>query len=441
MKEDLCMAQSVNTRDLILEILLQITRDGEYSHIALKNALDQYQYLEKQERAFITRVVNGTLERMIELDYIINQFSKVKVNKMKPVIRTILRSAVYQLKYMDSVPPSAACNEAVRLAAKRGFGNLKGFVNGILRNISRNLKDLTFPSGKDKISDLSVRYSLPEWILKQWMSEYDEETVCAMAEDFLKEKPVTVRFWPDRISKEELLLLLKKENVRVSEEPSVPYALNLSGFDYLMKLKSFQMGYYQVQDISSMQAAEWASPKEGNYIIDVCAAPGGKALHLAQLLKGTGHVEARDLTEYKIGLIKENILRSGLTNIEAVQMDARIRDEASVGKADIVIADLPCSGLGVLGRKPDLKYKMTPKIQKELVKLQREILSVAAEYVKPGGTLVYSTCTIHREENEANAEWFAREHPQFHLLRDGQRLPGREPGDGFYLAKFARQES
>ncbi len=435
------MAQSVNTRDLILEILLQITRDGEYSHIALKNALDQYQYLEKQERAFITRVVNGTLERMIELDYIINQFSKVKVNKMKPVIRTILRSAVYQLKYMDSVPPSAACNEAVRLAAKRGFGNLKGFVNGILRNISRNLKDLTFPSGKDKISDLSVRYSLPEWILKQWMSEYDEETVCAMAEDFLKEKPVTVRFWPDRISKEELLLLLKKENVRVSEEPSVPYALNLSGFDYLMKLKSFQMGYYQVQDISSMQAAEWASPKEGDYIIDVCAAPGGKALHLAQLLKGTGHVEARDLTEYKIGLIKENILRSGLTNIEAVQMDARIRDEASVGKADIVIADLPCSGLGVLGRKPDLKYKMTPKIQKELVKLQREILSVAAEYVKPGGTLVYSTCTIHREENEANAEWFAREHPQFHLLRDGQRLPGREPGDGFYLAKFARQES
>lgn len=435
------MAQSVNTRDLILEILLQITRDGEYSHIALKNALDQYQYLEKQERAFITRVVNGTLERMIELDYIINQFSKVKVNKMKPVIRTILRSAVYQLKYMDSVPPSAACNEAVRLAEKRGFGNLKGFVNGILRNISRNLKDLTFPSGKDKISDLSVRYSLPEWILKQWMSEYDEETVCAMAENFLKEKPVTVRFWPDRISKEELLLLLKKENVRVSEEPSVPYALNLSGFDYLMKLKSFQMGYYQVQDIGSMQAAEWASPKEGDYIIDVCAAPGGKALHLAQLLKGTGHVEARDLTEYKIGLIKENILRSGLTNIEAVQMDARIRDEASVGKADIVIADLPCSGLGVLGRKPDLKYKMTPKIQKELVKLQREILSVAAEYVKPGGTLVYSTCTIHREENEANAEWFAREHPQFHLLRDGQRLPGREPGDGFYLAKFARQES
>lgn len=435
------MAQSVNTRDLILEILLQITRDGEYSHIALKNALDQYQYLEKQERAFITRVVNGTLERMIELDDIINQFSRVKVNKMKPVIRTILRSAVYQMKYMDSVPPSAACNEAVRLAAKRGFGNLKGFVNGVLRSIGRNLKDLSCPSEEGGIHALSVRYSLPEWILGQWMSEYDEETVCAMAEDFLKEKPVTVRFRPDRISKDELLRMLNKENVRVREDSSLPYALHLSGFDYLMKLESFQKGYYQVQDLSSMQVAEWAAPKAGDYIIDVCAAPGGKALHLAEMLKGTGWVEARDLTEYKIGLIRENIGRSGLTNIEAVRMDARVKDEASVGKADIVIADLPCSGLGVLGRKPDLKYKMTPDIQKDLVKLQREILSAVAEYVKPGGKLVYSTCTIHREENEDNTEWFAGQYPEFHLLRAGQRLPGRDPGDGFYLAMFCRQEA
>ena len=151
------MAQSTNTRDLVLEILLQITRDGEYSHIALKNALDQYQYLKKQDRAFITRVVNGTLERMIELDYIIDQFSKVKVNKMKPVIRTILRSAVYQLKYMDSVPASAACNEAVKLAVNRGFGSLRGFVNGVLRNIARNLSDVKGPPKKERLRALSVQ--------------------------------------------------------------------------------------------------------------------------------------------------------------------------------------------------------------------------------------------------------------------------------------------
>lgn len=432
------MAQSTNTRELILDILIQITRDGEYSHIALKNALDQYQYLEKQERAFIARVVNGTLERMIELDYIIDQFSKVKVSKMKPVIRTILRSAVYQLKYMDSVPASAACNEAVKLAAKRGFGSLRGFVNGVLRNISRNLPDISYPSEEDMLYSFSVRYSVPEWILGQWLAEYGKETVRAMAEEFLKEKPVTVRFHPDRISKEELMRKLKEEGVSVKEDAELPYALHLSGLDYLMKLESFQKGYFQVQDVSSMQVAQWAAPEEGSYIIDVCAAPGGKAIHLAEMLRGTGHVEARDLTEYKIGMIRENILRSGMTNIEAVQMDARLRDEASVGKADIVIADLPCSGLGVLGRKPDLKYKMTQDTQRELVKLQREILSVSAEYVKQGGKLIYSTCTIHKEENEDNAAWFARQFPEFHLQRERQTLPGRDSGDGFYIAMFLR---
>ena len=432
------MAQSTNTRDLVLEILLQITRDGEYSHIALKNALDQYQYLKKQDRAFITRVVNGTLERMIELDYIIDQFSKVKVNKMKPVIRTILRSAVYQLKYMDSVPASAACNEAVKLAVNRGFGSLRGFVNGVLRNIARNLSDVKGPPKKERLRALSVQYSLPEWILKEWLLEYEEETVCAMAEEFLKERPLTVRFNPDRISKEELLKMLKAEGVSVKEVEGISCALYLSDVDYLMKLESFKKGYFQVQDKSSMQVAMWASPKEGDYIIDVCAAPGGKAIHLAEMLRGTGHVEARDLTEYKVGLIWENIQRSGMTNIEAVQRDARVRDEASVGKADIVIADLPCSGLGVLGRKPDLKYKMTQETQRELVKLQQEILSVTAEYVKAGGTLIYSTCTIHREENEGNVRWFERQFPQFHMLRECQSLPNRSSGDGFYIAMFRR---
>ena len=172
------MAASIGGRELVLEILLQITRDGEYSHIALKNVLDQYQYLDKKERAFITRVVDGTLEHMIEIDYIINQFSKVKVNKMKPVIRTIMRSGVYQLKYMDSVPDSAVCNEAVKLAEKRGFKTLKGFVNGVLRNISRNLSDIVYPSEENLFQYLSIRYSLPEWILKQWLSVYDEKTVC-----------------------------------------------------------------------------------------------------------------------------------------------------------------------------------------------------------------------------------------------------------------------
>lgn len=435
------MSAYTNSRELILEILLQITRDGEYSHIALKNALDQYQYLDKKERAFITRVVNGTLERMIELDYILGQFSKVKVSKMKPVIRTILQSGVYQLKYMDSVPNSAVCNESVKLAVKKGFTDLRGFVNGVLRNISRNLENIRYPSEEDTVYYLSVRYSLPEWILKRWLAQYDEASVRRMAEEFLKEKPVTVRFNPERISKKELIQMLEAEDVCVKEDETLPYALHLSGYDHLSGLISFRQGYYQVQDISSMQVAEWAEVQKDDYVVDVCAAPGGKALHIAERLSGSGHVEARDLTEYKVGLIRENIIRSGLTNIEALRWDALQPDERMIGKADIVIADLPCSGLGVLGKKPDLRYKMTREAQKELAALQRDILAVVSGYVKPGGKLLYSTCTVNREENEENAGWIQEHCEGFRLIREKQTLPGRDAGDGFYLAMFRKEGS
>ena len=385
------MATQVNVREIILETLLLITRDGEYSHIALKNVLDKYQYLEKRERAFITRVVEGTLERQIEIDYIINQFSKVKVNKQKPVIRTILRSSVYQLKYMDHVPDSAVCNEAVKLAGKKGFVNLKGFVNGVLRNISRNLDMVSYPDPSNEIACLSVRYSL------------------------------------------------EKDGVVYRRHPVLPYAYELTNYDYLAGLLAFQKGYFYIQDISSMQVAEWAEPKEGDYVIDVCAAPGGKAIHLAEKLSGTGYVEARDLTEYKVALIEENIERSGLDNIEAVCQDATINDEASYEKADILIADLPCSGLGILGKKPDLKSKMTVEMAKGLADLQRQILTVVHNYVKPGGKLLYSTCTINREENEDNTAWFVENFPEFEKIREKQMLPGSDMGDGFYIAEFRKQ--
>lgn len=456
------------TRELVLGILLEVTRDGEYSHIALRNVLNKYQYLDKKDRAFITRVTEGTLEHMIEMDYIINQFSKVKVNKMKPVIRNILRSAVYQMKYMDSVPNSAACNEAVKLATKKGFSSLKGFVNGVLRNIERNLDKLTYPDETNLVEYLQIKYSMPEWILKQWLAEYNRETVETMLKDFQKEKPTTIRCDFSRMSKEQLIESLEGEGVCVKQHPYLPYALQISGYDCLADLQSFQQGAFYVQDISSMLVAHIANPKEGDYVIDVCAAPGGKSLHMAELLKGTGHVEARDLTDYKVNLIRDNIRRSGMENIEAVRWDATVLDEESVGKADIVIADLPCSGLGVLGKKTDLKYKMTEQTQNELVKLQREILSQVNAYVKPGGMLIYSTCTIHAGENMGNVRWFLKKNPDYELVpiqdklcdellvgsaketlhgtskehdvREGclQLLPGVHESDGFFIAKFRK---
>ena len=433
------MGNTVNDRELILEILLAVTRDGEYSHIALRNVLENYQYLDKSERAFITRVTEGTLERMIELDYIINQFSKTKVNKMKPVIRTIIRSAVYQLKYMDSVPDSAVCNEAVKLAGKRGFSGLKGFVNGVLRNISRNLDNVKYPDKSDTVKWLSVIYSMPEWIITEWLKNYDREMVEKMLQAFLAERPTTIRCNLSQISREELAEELKKEGVKVRLCDTVDSALFISGYDYLGALESFRTGHFQVQDISSMEVAEWADPKEDEYIIDVCAAPGGKSLHLADKLAGKGHVEARDLTPYKVDLIRDNIARMGIDNIEAVCQDATVYDEASEKKADILIADLPCSGLGVLGKKTDLKYKMNPDTQEEVVHLQRKILSVVHRYVKSGGKLLYSTCTIHRAENQENAAWFAEQYPEFELVRDRQFLPGVDDSDGFYIAEFVRK--
>lgn len=449
------MTKAINERELVLGILLDITRDGEYAHIALRNTLSKYQYLEKRERAFITRVVEGTLEHMMEIDYILNQFSKVKVNKMKPVIRTIMRSAVYQMLYMDSVPHSAVCNEAVKLTAKKGFMNLKGFVNGVLRNIDRNVSNIQYPDKEDMLEYMSVKYSMPLWILEKWKKSYDENTLEKILQGFLAEKGTVIRCNLNRIHKEELIEKLKEEGVTVSQNPYLDYALEISGYDYLGDLECFEEGYFQVQDLSSMLVAEVANPKEGDYIIDVCAAPGGKSLHLADKLRETGHVEARDLTEYKVELIWDNIERSQMKNIEAVRQDALVFDKGSEEKADIVIADLPCSGLGVIGKKADIKYKMTEQAQKDLAKLQKDILKVVHRYVKPGGTLIYSTCTINEEENMENARWLLQNYPEFepisleHVVCDAlkgsvkegclQLLPGIHESDGFFIAGFRKK--
>lgn len=450
------MSKQINERELVLGILMEVLEQGRYSHIVLREVLGKYQYLEKKERAFITRVSEGTIERMLELDYIIDQFSKVKVKKMKPVIRNILRSAVYQLKYMDNVPDSAVCNEAVKLAVKKGFGTLRGFVNGVLRSIARGIDSVEYP--KEAVKALSVKYSVPEWILQIWKKEYDTETIEKMLEAFLEEKPLIVRSLdetPEGVAN--LQKELEAEGVQTKQHPYLPYALELSGLDYLEDLESFQNGMFSVQDISSMLVCEIAAPKEGAQVIDVCAAPGGKAIHMAEKLNGTGHVEARDLTEYKVELIWDNIDRTGLENIDAVQWDALVLDEEAKESADIVIADLPCSGLGVFGKKTDLKYKTKEEGLNELADLQRRILENVQTYVKPGGKLIYSTCTINPSENLENVHWLLEQYPEFELtdicsklcdeLKSSVRekgciqfLPGVHKSDGFFIASLKKKE-
>ncbi len=434
------MSDSVNTRELILDILMEVTEHQGYSHIILRDVLNKYAYLSRQERAFIARISEGTLERMLEMDMILNQFSKTKVKKMKPVIRNILRMSVYQIKYMDSVPDSASCNEAVKLAVRRGLGGLKGFVNGVLRNISRNKDQIRYPlEEKEPEEYLSVTCSVPLWIVQQWTQEYGYDRTKQMCQSFLESAPLSIRTNLQQTTPQHLKEKLEKEGVSVEENPEFSYAFFISGYDRLDAMEAFREGLFSVQDMASMYVAEAADVQLGAYVIDVCAAPGGKSMHLAEKLQGTGMVEARDLTEYKVDLMEENIARCQLKNMKAVQWDATMKDADSVEKADVVIADLPCSGLGVMGRKPDIRYRVTPEDVQALAALQRKILSVVQEYVKPGGTLVYSTCTVTRAENDGNVQWFGEQYPEFQFENMRQLYPGEGRHDGFFIAKWKKQ--
>lgn len=433
------MPEQVNTRNLIVDILLAVDRDGEFSHIAIRDVLDKYRYLPHQDRAFIKRVSEGTLERRIEMDYVIGQYSRTPMNKMKPVIREILRSGVYQILYMDSVPDSAACNEAVKLAAKRGFSGLKGFVNGVLRNIARNADHISYPSReKEPVRSLSVRYSMPEWLTERFIRRFGEERCEQILKSFFEKQSTCVRVDTTRVSPEEVKESLEKQGIRVKASELLPYAFYIDGYEVLDEISEFEQGLLYAQNVSSMMVAHLAAPRQGDFILDVCAAPGGKSIHLAQLLKGTGMVEARDLTEYKVELIEENIGRCGVKNMQTRQWDALNYDASMEQKADIVIADLPCSGLGVIGTKTDIKYNVTEEKIKDLQTLQRQILDTVHRYVKQQGMLMYSTCTITPEENQENTEWFLQNYPEFVLEEEREFLPD-EGCDGFYIVRLCRK--
>jgi 16S rRNA (cytosine967-C5)-methyltransferase len=429
----------VNQRELVLDILLAVEQRKEYSNIALQQTLQKYQYMDKQIRSFITKVAEGTLENRICIDYRINQFSKVKVSKMKPVVRNVLRMSVYQMTDMDAVPVSAICNEAVKLTRKRGFSGLSGFVNGVLRNIARNLNQVTYPDQeKNPLEYLSVVYSMPLWILEGWMKDYDLQTIEIMVQALGKERPTTIRVNTSNISVEQCKKHLEGQGIVVEPGDYIDTALKISNYNYMNQIDGFEEGYFAVQDESSMMVSKMANPSKDMHVLDVCAAPGGKALHMADLLQGTGKVIARDVSDYKVQKIEDNLNRYGFTNVELQVQDALQLTEETIEWADVVIADLPCSGLGIMGRKKDIKYNMTEEAQKELSQLQRKILQVVHQYVKPGGLLMYSTCTINKEENENNVQWFT-EHFPFRLEEQKQFLPGIDSCDGFFIAKLRRE--
>lgn len=445
-------------RQLVLETLLEATGKGEYINVVLKGVLDKYNYLDGKKKAFIKKLTTGCLERQIELDYVIDCFSKTKTAKMKPVIRLIMEMGVYQILYMDHVYDTTACNLAVALAKKKGFHGLSGFVNGVLRSICREKDHITYPDkSKDYIKYASVRFSMPEWIVTLWLNQYGQDKTEQMLLASLQDNVVTVRV-DETLSEDVKKALIGKwqeAGVTVIPHSYLPYAYALTGGYGMQNLYGYQEGYFTVQDVSSMLVAECAGVEEGNTVIDVCAAPGGKTMHIATKLKGSGKVYSCDVTEYKTDKIRENITRMGLQNIEVRLADATVEYAEFIEAADVVLADVPCSGLGVIGKKADIKYRLTEEQMQEIVSLQRKILANVCNYIKPGGTLIYSTCTVNEAENNDNVQWMTENLPLEvvsledelpEALRDSVREDGSlqlyrgvHQSDGFYIAKLKKR--
>ncbi len=422
-----------NLRNIVLTMLVETLEKGGFSHIVVNDTFSEND-LNGQERAFITRLFTGVLERLILIDSIINNYSKTNTQKMKPVVRNILRLSVYQMFYMDSVPDHAAINEAVKLAKKKGFGGLTGFINGVLRSIQRGGMPEDLPE--------NVQACAPKWFYEKMVQQEGEEAAKAFFAACLEPGGnLSVRLNLRKGTKKEIIHSLKEEGCEVCEDSKINEAVSIRGFEKLTELKAYKQGLLFIQDISSMniaiEAEKALKEKLPELIIDVCAAPGGKSTHLAEKYP-SARIISRDLTSQKTELIEANKKRLGLDNVESQVWDALKLDESLVNKADLVIADLPCSGLGVIGNKPDIKWRVKEKDLKELELLQKDILKVVQAYVKEGGLLSYSTCTVNQGENAGNVKWFTDNYP-FELITEKYFLPGRETCDGFYIAILKRK--
>ncbi|MCR5629502.1 16S rRNA (cytosine(967)-C(5))-methyltransferase RsmB [Eubacterium sp.] len=439
------MTARVNVRNIAVNALVSILENEEKSHIVERNYMDKNE-LSDVDRSFFLRLVEGTIERKITLDYIISLYSKTSINKMKKVIRNVLRMSIYQILYMEQVPDRSAVDEAVKICKKRSFAPLSGFVNGVLRSIVREKEDIL---KKIEEADDSIKYSIPEEVLELYGDKKDK-----VLSSLFNERHINARLNLSKHSKAEIIAMLVASGVKVYDNPYVESAVYIEKFGDITKNPVYAMGLITIMDTASMIPGLVSGVKDGDIVVDVCSAPGGKAIHIAEMLNGTGTVYARDLTEGKVSLINENIKRTGVKNVQSKIFDARNTDKSLIGKADVLICDVPCSGLGVINNKSDIKYRIKKEDVLELSKLQKEIVDSSIPYVKKGGTLVYSTCTLTEEENMGMVKYildnfdfklsslnpYLSENMKNETTDEGylEIIPGEFDMDGFFIARFIR---
>jgi len=448
---------SNSPRETALKILYDIEVHNAYANISLKKHLKNVNY-KVEDRGLITELVYGIIKYKMTLDFIIKQFSSIKVNKISQWILNILRLGIYQIIYLDKIPDSAACNESVKLAKKYGHQASVKYVNAVLRNIARNKDNIQYPNKKNQpVEYLSIQYSFPEWLIKKWISRYGFEFTESLCNASNNVAGISVRTNTLQVTPEELMDILMKEGVHAVRGKYCREALILSNVGSMDYLEAFKKGLFQVQDESSMLVSKVLDPRPGEFIIDVCCAPGGKTTHIAQIMQNRGRIIGWDIHEHKIKLVNESAKRLNIDIIYASVHDAAEEMTEYVEKADRVLVDAPCTGLGIIRRKPDIKWNRENEDIQSIVALQKRILSVSSRYVKKGGYLVYSTCTIQDEENIEVIDDFMKNHPDFipeniekyfpselnrDSLKDGyiQLYPNVDDTDGFFICKLKRKE-
>lgn len=439
------MATNVNVRNIALRAIISILEDEEKSHIVVRNIMKENKFSDV-DKGFFLRLVEGTVERKITLDFVISKYSKTKLEKLKKPIKNLLRMSIYQILYMEHVPDRSAVDEAVKICKKRSLMGLSGFVNGVLRSISKDKNEII-----ELINDSSdsIKYSVTEDLLEV-LGEKKEKVLS----NLYNERKINARLNLSKHTKAEIIAMLVASGVKVSDNPYIENAVYIDKFGDITENPVYAMGLITIMDGASMIPGLVSGVKNGDTVVDVCAAPGGKAIHIAEMLQGTGTVYARDLTVNKVNLINENIKRSGVKNVRADVFDARKTDEKLIGKADVLICDVPCSGLGVINNKSDIKYRIKKSDIDSLAALQKEILDSSISYLKDGGVLVYSTCTITDEENISMVKYllskynlklsslnpFLDKKLQTDTTKEGylEIMPGDYDMDGFFIARFIK---
>ena len=419
-----------SARGVAFSVLLNVFENDSYSNIALDAALRE-SGLSLLDKAFATNIVYGVLTNLLFLDYQIKSYSKIPLKKLSESVKTILRISLYQMIFMDKVPESAAVNEGVNLAKKKAYKS-SGFVNAVLRAFVRGGRVL--PPDDDTVKYLSLMYSYPLWIVKKWLSYFGEDECEKLLEAGNTAPPLTVRVNTSRISKEEL-----KEKLS-AEDSAAECALNLTNRGSVSDMEEFKAGLFTVQDAAAQKAVLVLAVQKGDKVLDMCAAPGGKTTHIAEMTGETGEVHAWDIYPHKIKLIEDNAKRLSLSNINAYVHNGKEPKEELFGYFDKVLLDAPCSGLGIIRRKPDIKWARKEEDIEGIVKEQAALLKIAANYVKRGGSLLYSTCTVNREENEDMASRFLKNHTDFEKEAEILLLPHKDKTDGFYICLMKRKQ-